>query len=298
MRHKTLVFTGTLAWLGGLATAFALPSCEPMPAECAPDHREHASVVVKFVDGDGDPISGDMVAYTIREMELKRPPKAATLAECIDEQCTQWVIGRDEPGVFNIQATACGKPFIGVAEVEMDEFGCHVVTQTVEFVVEDACEQDLEPPPRPETVRAPCDKMAHPSVHVFVVDQQQDVLQHIDVDQVWWSTPGAERQDARCIHDATGKCAGWLAGFEVTGEIEVGTTWCEREVSDKAFVELDPQGCHVQTEYMLLEVETNGCLTNEPPLPIPPDSFPVNPRFKNPEEPDDPGTPPMSGDPT
>ena len=82
-----------------------------------------------------------------------------------------------------------------------------------------------------------------------------------------------ERHQAFCIADADGTgCRAWIAGFDTEGEFTVGTTYCGVEVQQTIVVEKELLACHVQTEYVVLDVETTGCLqtpTEEPADPDP-----------------------------
>lgn len=50
------------------------------------------------------------------------------------------------------------------------------------------------------------------------------------------------------------------------------TEYCDTVVSETVQVPMDPTGCHVDTQYVVLPVSTRGCLTDtqeEPPEPEP-----------------------------
>jgi hypothetical protein len=116
-----------------------------------------------------------------------------------------------------------------------------------------------------------CDKMARPSVHVYVAKRFEDYFAPVDVDAVWFEHEG-HTFEARCLQGDDG-CIAWIAGYELEGPITVSTEYCETVVGETVKVDRLPDGCHVQTQYMTLEVSTRGCLTSEdeaadpPPVP-------------------------------
>ncbi|MCA9708449.1 MAG: hypothetical protein KDK70_21545 [Myxococcales bacterium] len=178
-RHRTLfIVTGVAAWLGGLATAFAVSSCDIDSCAMDPD----------------DPLC------------------------------------QPEP------------------------------------VPRDGIDETIQNPPAPPPE---CDYASRPSVHVVPARRFDDTYQVVDVDAVWFQH-GGQTFEARCVTD-DGRCLGaWMAGYELEGRIEVSTEFCDTVVSQAIEVGRTADGCHVQTEYMLLEVSTTGCLTAEQPDVAPP----------------------------
>ena len=114
-----------------------------------------------------------------------------------------------------------------------------------------------------------CDYAARPSVHVVPVRRFDYYNQVDDVDSLWFVHAG-KTHEARCL-DSEGTCSGtWIAGYELEGRIEVSTEYCDKVVSKSVEVGRTEDGCHVETEFMLLEVDTTGCLTGQtPPTPPP-----------------------------
>ena len=113
-----------------------------------------------------------------------------------------------------------------------------------------------------------CDRMARPSVHAMVVRRYTDYYLPVDVDAVWFEHDG-HTFEARCMQGDRG-CEAWLAGYDLLGPITVSTEHCEDVVSKTVVVEPTEDGCHAQTQFMLLEVSTRGCLTGTVPHPPPP----------------------------
>lgn len=118
-----------------------------------------------------------------------------------------------------------------------------------------------------------CDQAARPSVHVVPARRLDDTYQAVDVDAVWFQHEG-KTDEARCITD-DGQCLGaWVAGYELEGPIEVSTEYCDTVVSQVVEVDRSDDGCHVQTAFVLLEVNTTGCLAAATPAPDPPGPSP------------------------
>jgi len=140
---------------------------------------------------------------------------------------------------------------------------------------------DLVAPQLDEPRRVPaqlppgsCDRMARPSVHALVVRQYTDYFLPVDVDAVWFEHDG-NTFEARCIEGPNG-CEAWIAGYDLVGPITVSTEHCDEVVSETVVVESTEDGCHAQTQFMMLEVDTRGCLTaTNPPQPPPPPSTPT-----------------------
>jgi hypothetical protein len=149
--------------------------------------------------------------------------------------------------------------------------GARASVQDLELEVDDdasAPTDDVAPAPS-----YPCDRAAHPSVHVVPVVQHDDYFMPAEVDMVWFEH-NEQTFEARCIQDEDGDCMAWLAGYEISGPITVSTEYCDNVVSETIEVEVIPGACHVSTEYLLLEVSTRGCLTTEQPEPPEPARWP------------------------
>ncbi len=183
--RNTFIATGVAAWLGGLATAFAISSCD--------------------ID-------------TCSEMDPDDP------------LCHPDALTREDPGPTALTSIVPGE----------------------------------------------CDRIARPSVHVVPVLHNDDYMLPVEVESVWFTHDG-QTHEARCIHDGEECTSMWVAGYELDGPITVGTEYCDTTVEKTVVVERTPDGCHVETQFMLLEVSTRGCLTDrdEPGAPPPPPWSPV-----------------------
>jgi hypothetical protein len=278
MSTKTLCIPGAAAlMIGGLVTAMAALSCDVETCETDPQ----PSVIVRFWTQVGSarvPVQADSVRFQVQptggdaQADLASPPGLHN-GRCLDEACSQWALGSDQAGYVRIWAEACDRSYTAETSVELDAMACHALTQHVDIEVDGAsCPMDPErlplPPPPPPTG---CDEMAHPSVHVVVAKRYEDYFVPVDVDAVWFQYAG-HTFEARCLQGDQG-CYAWIAGYELEGPITVSTEHCDTVVSETVTVHSLPDGCHVQTEYMVLEVSTLGCLATEqedPPPPPPP----------------------------
>jgi hypothetical protein len=114
-----------------------------------------------------------------------------------------------------------------------------------------------------------CDLVGYPSAIVWVVQDGGDVLIPTPTDSVWY-THRERRFRARCVDpnaDERG-CAIWVAGYERAGPMQISTEYCGREVGQAVRIGRTGDGCHVKTEYVILDVETLGCLASEPEPPV------------------------------
>lgn len=137
----------------------------------------------------------------------------------------------------------------------------------------DVEEPDASELPLRDPAAAPsCDRMARPSVYVMPARRIGDMVRVVDVDAVWFEHEG-RTYEARCIQGEVG-CAAWVAGTELEGRITVSTEYCDTVVSESVDVERTPDGCHVATEFLLLDVSTLGCLVDQPPPDGPPPGSP------------------------
>lgn len=217
-------------------------------------------------------------------------------ARCLDDDanCHEYALGFDEAGTYEIDVEVCGKKFETTVEVPLSADMCHAEPQEVEIVIDSsgclthAVPHELapnrlpEPDPNPGGQMDPdpdrpveCDGMAHPSVYAVVGNTVGDVFMPVDVDQVWYTvTPRddhpreriEEDDDAKplaatCIENPNGgPCVAWIAGFEQSGTFTLSTQYCEVEVEETVWVDKPEDACHVSTEFVMLEVETRGCL--------------------------------------
>ena len=110
--------------------------------------------------------------------------------------------------------------------------------------------------------------MARPSVHVMLVRPYTDYYLPVEADAVWFEHDG-HAFEASCIQGDRG-CETWIAGYDLVGPITVSAAHCEDIVSETVVVEPTEDGCHAQTQFMLLEMSTRGCMTGSEPHPPPP----------------------------
>lgn len=90
-----------------------------------------ASVMATVIDVSGAPLAGATVTYRVDGGD-------ALEAECFElpDDCTVFVAGYEVAGDFTIVAAKEGfQPAEVFVTVDMDEFGCHVITQEVELTL-------------------------------------------------------------------------------------------------------------------------------------------------------------------
>lgn len=265
--RRILIFTGIAGIVGGVGTLVLGSSCD---IECVQDTRP--SVIVRFHEPDGSslrPVSATEVSYELRSPALDEDSLEEDMtalprhqrAGCLDEGCTRWAVGADQSGTFEIDAEVCGRTYTASADVPLSLDGCHAETQYLDVEV------DCEEVPPMDSGGERCDASARPSVFVYVAQQYDDYLQAVPVDRVWFEYEG-RIADARCAAvDTSGACATWVAGWDMPGRFRVFTSWCDTEVSQTVSVEATEDGCHVDTEFVVLPVSTRGCLETEPERP-------------------------------
>jgi hypothetical protein len=108
-----------------------------------------------------------------------------------------------------------------------------------------------------------CTTESRASVVINVVDENGDP---IHADKVTYTVtddagprssapvPGAEA--AECADD---DCTEWVAGYETEGLFVITAEVCGRTVEGRANVEMTEDGCHVETEHLVLEADTLNC---------------------------------------
>lgn len=192
---------------------------------------------------------------------------------CLDPECMSYGVGVEQTGFFELQVHACGTVFSHPVEVGMSASGCHVETAQVAVEIDPAqCAtagkvQVIDGPPAPSV----CELDLHPSALVFTGKIHDDYVVPVPVQHVWYAQ-GERRVEAHCIDESTdGRCARWVAGYEVAGAMSITSDYCEVEFGEDIRVEMTDDGCHVKTEYVFLEPPTIGCFDSEPtPEPPPP----------------------------
>jgi hypothetical protein len=136
-----------------------------------------------------------------------------------------------------------------------------------------AAQAEIEPERFPVALPpGACDRMARPSVYAMFVERYTDYYLPVDVDTVWYEHDG-NTYEAYCIEGPNG-CTAWIAGFELTGPITVSAEHCEDVVTETVVVGSTADGCHVETQHMIIEVPTRGCLTAVAPREPPPPTWP------------------------
>jgi hypothetical protein len=118
-----------------------------------------------------------------------------------------------------------------------------------------------------------CDLMARPSVYLGVAKQYDDSFQPVDVDAVWYEWRG-RTFEATCVRESDGTCEAWIAGWERPGRIAISTEYCDTVVDVDVDVPMTEDGCHVETQYIIMPVKELGCLATEPEDPPDPDPHP------------------------
>jgi hypothetical protein len=162
---------------------------------------------------------------------------------------------------------------------------CDIIEEPEPNYPDDGTHPDLELVAQPKvmslddgpTLRAvagtTCDLMARPSVVLSVAKRYDDYFQTVDVGAVWYEWDG-RTFEAACIPDGDGGCTAWIAGWERPGRIQVSTEYCDAVVDTEVRVPLTEDGCHVQTQYVILPVAELGCLATEPADAPDPDPYP------------------------
>jgi hypothetical protein len=265
--RRFFVLTGAVGFAGGIATLLIGPSCD---VECVPDDRP--SILLRLHTTDGTvqvPQTATSVTYRFRGFDDDGDSAHDSLTTpildedgyCLDADCTRWVVGTDQAGIFDIEAVVCGKTYHEQVRVPLADDDCHPEVQHVAIAV--TCDEEPERPLRDE-IR--CDEMARPSTMVFVGQTADDYLMPVAVERVWFEHAGRTAVATCAWRGATaGRCSVWTAGWELEGRIRVSAQWCDTVVSETVTVGRTADGCHVDTELVMLPVSTLGCLTSEAP---------------------------------
>ena len=279
MKKRIILVTGLAGWIGGLGTMVAVGSCDTV---CEPDNQPSVfaelvpmktdydiqmnarDVHVRYrIAGDGDDIRAGIDAEPLWKS-----------GRCLDDHCTTWGLGFDEPGHYEIEAEVCGDVFKSSADVKLGPDGCHAEAVAVDIPITGTiCGNDKDPPsadptPAPDI---PCMEVDVPSVWVNPVRRYDDHAATVDVERVFFQAEGVrEKQSATCVPDPDGGCTGWIAGYGVSGKITVSTEYCDTEVEQTVMVPVGADGCGVETQRIQLEVSTIGCMTEETEDSTPP----------------------------
>lgn len=262
MSRKRFIVTGLAGWLGGLATAFMSTSCDP---DCPEEPT--ASLVISLVTRDGSalrPVEADRVTYRFvpssDDLEAVTAAPVEQEAVCLGERCNQWIASAPSPGIFDIEAHACGRTITQRVEVEDAMQDCWGTTAHVTLEVDPvACGSAFPVETEPDA----CDLGARPSAIVHVVERVDDMLVPVSPKEGVWYEHEGRRFDATCLpRPGMDECVAWMAGLELDGRLHIGTEYCDRTFDTYVTVEKDEADCHVETEFVVLEVDTLGCLAD------------------------------------
>jgi hypothetical protein len=270
MRKKVFIATGALALAGGLGTAVLSSSCDQ---DCTLEARASVLLTVTTQDGSAlSPANVDKVWYRVSDeatpraavdtdapdasSDLTLPDSEWKLAECADQACTQWVLGYETPGNYEIKASVCGETHSARAFVDMTADGCHVDTEEIEIMVDgDGCAAEDSPP-----ITAPfpmCTMESRPSMVVELFDPEKGTPVQVTGDQVYATFNDESTAIAgRCLDDG---CSIWAIGMEQEGLFTVNAEVCGKTSTMEVRVPKTEDGCHVDTQYKLMEVDSSGC---------------------------------------
>ncbi len=98
-----------------------------------------------------------------------------------------------------------------------------------------------------------------------------DVWLPYPTEQMWYEH-GDSRYAARCAGelDTNGKCSRWITGWELDGRFKVHTETCDVISTVEYSVQKTMDGCHVETVYVPVFMDTRGCIqAPQPPRPEP-----------------------------
>ena len=268
MQTKHVIYTGALGLIGAAGTALFVPSCD---TDCPDEPR--AAVAVKIVNPGGQdtirPGRIEGVTYTFRggEEGIDRISDEGERrsATCLDDDCSEWIMDASQPGVFDITATVCGEEYTKRVEVYPEGDECYVTAKEVILEVSPKACPDAPPSETPPTDRpAKCDDFERPSVWVSVFKPDGSILNRVLPRRgVWYETRG-ERHEAICIPKSENECWGWVAGVDTLGRFTVGTDFCDNTFSETVTVTKTEDGCHADTQWVSLVVDTLGCLSDAP----------------------------------
>lgn len=277
-RNKMILSAGALvALIGGGVAMTQLEHCNA--GMCTMEARP--SVVVKFIDETGAPVSADSVWFEHTPSDANETFRASVRGECADEECTEWVVGRELTGLFTVHGTVCGQQFHerGI-EVGMTDDDCHVDTEEVVFVAE-PCPAD-DPATgmagAPEDGKISCTAKLVPSVTVYTTEGPAG--EPAAPEAVWWAmkpnTPDADLSQAPLpdgSFDEGGKpeldkylgycidegCTRWNVGWDEPGHYWVWVRSCGEVVMREVDVTMEDR-CHVETQELWVPLPDARCL--------------------------------------
>jgi hypothetical protein len=142
---KVVITTGLFAIAGGLATALFMPSCDP---EC--EVQDKPSVIVRLVDQNaaGVTLTEVHAAEVWYEWTDEDGNKVEQKAECVDDECSEWMLGDGAPGQYAFHAKVCGRQFDSSITLELGQDGCSADTELVDLSISTVdCPDIMAPPP-------------------------------------------------------------------------------------------------------------------------------------------------------
>ncbi len=261
---RVFITTGIIAVIGGAGTAVLSSSCDTVcTLEAAP------SVIVQITAGEGTTakaITADGVWYEITDAA---GGTETVRGECLDDECTEWILGYEQEGTYAIHADVCGQEYEGSATVELTDDGCHVNTQWVQIPV-DASTCAVEPADVPVGQAEPttCTLESRPSVIVDVAARKGDRLWPMPADRVFfqWSGDKGNREfPGTCLNE---DCSQFAAGREQAGEFTVGAEVCGNVFTESVEIGKTEDGCHVDTDRVVIVADLNGCEGGPPTFEV------------------------------
>ncbi len=267
--QRIVLGTALLAAAGtGAAT---LESCSP--DTCTLEARP--SVRVEVFDMNGRPLPADSVWYRPAAGPDELAPIAAQQGRCIDDNCTEWIAGREVEGDMEVYVSACGETKARSVTVPMTADDCHVDTQTLELGFDcglppledptaDTGGPELTPAPKPPVVG--CAKPSEPSVEVTVVEEDTGaLLPASNVSYVYSPADPSELEPGNetdlelppivgqgvCSSDL---CDVWEVGTDQAGYFDIWAHACGN-TSPRADVFVPEDGCNIEPQSVTLAVE-------------------------------------------
>jgi hypothetical protein len=263
---KVFIATGVAAGVGGLLTAVLVSSCD---TECTMEARP--SAIIEFIDinsstNEVSTVSPTEIWYTVTDAtgasQTGRP-------QCMNDGCSEWMLGYEKPGTYEIHATVCGQEYVNTLEVGMTEDGCHVATEWARFEVDSSLCPPVDKVATEVRAPEPCSLEGRYSVIVQVGKGEGEVLTPVPTTSRYfkWSGDADQRKwPGLCLDQ---DCTQFAAGIEQAGRFEVGAEVCGEVVAQTVAVEKTADGCHVDTQLVNLVVKGDGC-EDEPKAVYPP----------------------------
>lgn len=185
--RRMFVLTGTAAWVGGMATALAVASCEPEvdasdldeDIVLAPEAGEHPDGPLpemrpqEVCDVMARPSAYVSIVETTQDFSEVVQPSHVWFeyggevhdADCLQgevqgqEGCTAWITGYEVPGRIEVFAEYCDTVVSHAFDVGLTSNGCHVDTRFIQLEAETrGC---LATGPKPEAPPTPGPSVEH-----------------------------------------------------------------------------------------------------------------------------------------